>query len=242
MRLDKYLADSHAGSRSEVKEHIRKGRVCVDGTVCRDPSLQIGPGALVTLNGVCIGYREHYYYMLNKPAGVICATEDRTETTVLELFPAHLRKRLFPVGRLDKDSTGLLLVCDDGELSHRLLSPSSHVDKQYLIRTDAPLTEEHAGLFKEGIVLKDGTKLKSAALEISENDPCSALVTIHEGKYHQIKRMTASFGRRVILLKRLSMGPLRLDPSLGEGQYRELTADEIRSLLNRPETSGELQC
>ena len=232
MRLDKYLADSHAGSRSEVKEHIRKGRVCVNGVVCRDPSLQIGPEASVTLNGACVGFREHYYYMLNKPAGIISATEDRTETTVLDLFPAHLRKRLFPVGRLDKDSTGLLLVCDDGELSHRLLSPSSHVDKQYLIRTDGPLTSEDVRHFKEGMVLRDGTVLQSALLEISENDPCSALVTIHEGKYHQIKRMTASLGRKVVFLKRLSMGPLKLDPALKEGEYRELTDKEIDSLLS----------
>ncbi len=230
MRLDKYLADSHIGSRSEVKEYVRKGRVFVDGVICRDPAFKVGPEASVTFNGLAVDHREHYYYMLNKPAGVICATEDKSEATVLQLFPVNLRKRLFPAGRLDKDSTGLLLVCDDGELAHRLLSPSFHVDKQYLIRTDGPLTAEHAKLFKDGIVLGDGTALQSAVLDISEDDPCSALVTIHEGKYHQIKRMTATFGRKVIFLKRLSMGPLKLDPDLKEGEYRELTAGEIETL------------
>ncbi|MBQ1526811.1 MAG: rRNA pseudouridine synthase [Lachnospiraceae bacterium] len=230
MRLDKYLADSHAGSRSEVREQIRRGRVLVNGVICRDPGFRVEPEAFVTLNGVPVDHREHYYYMLNKPAGVVCATEDRNEATVLELFPANLRKRLFPAGRLDKDSTGLLLVCDDGELAHRLLSPSSHVDKKYLIRTDGPLTKEHADRFKEGIILGDGTVLQSAVLEISGEDPCSALVTIHEGKYHQIKRMTASLGRKVVFLKRLSMGPLKLDPALKEGEYRELTAEEIEAL------------
>ncbi len=232
MRLDKYLSASHAGSRSEVKEHIRKGHVMIDGEICRDPSRHVEPYANISINGLPFTFRKNYYYMLNKPAGVVSATEDPREKTVLDLFPERLRKGLFPVGRLDKDSTGLLLICDDGELAHRLLSPSSHVDKQYLIHTDGPLTEEHAAVFSRGMVLEDGTLLQSAQLLISREDPCSALVTIHEGKYHQIRRMIACLGRRVTCLKRLSMGSLRLDPGLKEGDYRELTEEETGSLLS----------
>ncbi|MBE5849273.1 MAG: rRNA pseudouridine synthase [Lachnospiraceae bacterium] len=222
LRLDKYLANSRAGSRSEVKEHIRKGRVTVNGKVCRDNSRYIEETDEVCLDGRRIVYKEHVYYMLNKPAGVVSATEDPVERTVIDLFPPELRKGLFPVGRLDKDSVGLLIITDDGEFSHRFTSPSGHVDKRYLIRTDQPLCLEDAKKFSEGITLADGTTLKSAKLEISENDPCQAEVTISEGKYHQIKRMIASCGKTVTYLKRLSMGDITLDPNLEEGEFKEL--------------------
>lgn len=222
LRLDKYLANSRAGSRSEVKEHIRKGRVTVNGTVCRDNSRHIEETDEVCLDGRRIVYKEHVYYMLNKPAGVVSATEDPVERTVIDLFPPELRKGLFPVGRLDKDSVGLLIITDDGEFAHRFTSPSGHVDKRYLIRTDQPLCVEDAKKFSEGITLADGTTLKSAKLEISENDPCQAEVTISEGKYHQIKRMVASCGKTVTYLKRLSMGDITLDPDLEEGEFKEL--------------------
>lgn len=222
LRLDKYLANSRAGSRSEVKEYIRKGRVTVNGTVCRDNSRYIEETDEVCLDGKRIVYKEHVYYMLNKPAGVVSATEDPVERTVIELFPPELRKGLFPVGRLDKDSVGLLIITDDGEFAHRFTSPSGHVDKRYLIRTDQPLCVEDAKKFSEGITLADGTTLKSAKLEISENDPCQAEVTISEGKYHQIKRMIASCGKTVTYLKRLSMGDITLDPDLEEGEFKEL--------------------
>ncbi len=230
MRLDKYLANSHEGSRSEVRALIQKGLVSVNSQVIRDPAAKVTADDEVICNGNRITFCEHYYYMLNKPAGYVSATEGETEKTVLELFPEKLRKNLFPVGRLDKDSVGLLLVCDDGELSHRLLSPSSHVDKVYLIRTDEPLTEEDAAHFAEGMTLEDGTVLQSAILSISDDDPALATVTIREGKYHQIKRMVACCGKKVIYLKRLSMGSLTLDPGLAEGGYRELTREEIASL------------
>lgn len=171
-------------------------------------------------------YKEHVYYMLNKPAGYVSATEDEREKTVLDLFPEKIRKGLFPVGRLDKDSVGLLLLTDDGELAHRLTSPKHHVEKRYLIRTDGPLTEDDVRLFAQGIVLSDGTRFKSAGLDISEDDPTSAVVTISEGKYHQIKRMVESRRNRVRYLKRLSVGTLMLDPNLKEGMYRELTDEE----------------
>ena len=231
MRLDRYLANSHEGSRSEVKEHIRKGRVTVNGAVCMDPAAKITPGDEVCCNMHKVDHREHYYYMMNKPAGVISATEDEREKTVLDMFPDNIRKDLFPVGRLDKDSVGLLLVCDDGELSHRLLSPSSHVDKKYLIHTDEPLCGDDVRAFREGMTLDDGTKLQSALLEISDDDHCKAYVTIHEGKFHQIKRMISACGKKVTYLKRISMGSLVLDPALDEGKYRELTDEETEALI-----------
>ena len=231
MRLDKYLADSHEGSRSEVKEHIKKGRVSVNGMVIKDPSYHVGGDDDVVCCGHSVSHRHHYYYMLNKPPGIVSATEDTREKTVMDLFPEKLRKRLFPVGRLDKDSVGLLIICDDGETAHRLLSPSHHVDKKYMIKTDEPLSDEDVKLFASGMTLEDGTVLQSALLEISDEDSCEAFVTIHEGKYHQIKRMIQRCGKNVVYLKRLSMGALQLDPALAEGEYRELSDEEIGLIL-----------
>ncbi len=230
MRLDKFLALSRTGTRSEVKEHIRKGRVSVNGTVTKDPAARIVDADEVLLCGRPVVYREHVYYMLNKPAGVVSATEDGTEKTVIDLFPEDIRKGLFPVGRLDKDSVGLLLVTDDGALSHRLMSPKNHVAKRYLIRTDEPLDQADSEAFGKGIVLGDGTHLLPADLEISEENRTEAIVTIKEGKYHQIKRMIASCGKRVVYLKRISVGGLSLDPDLQEGNYRELSDEEINIL------------
>jgi len=230
MRLDKYLALSGAGTRSEVKNHIRKGCVSVNGSVTKDPSVHVDKDDEVMLSGRIITYREHVYYMLNKPAGVVSATEDDGDKTVIDLFPENMRKGLFPVGRLDKDSVGLLIITDDGALSHRLMSPKNHVDKQYFIRTDAPLDEADVKAFAEGITLGDETALKPAILEISQSDPTEACVTICEGKYHQIKRMIASRGKKVVYLKRLCVGTLRLDPDLEEGAFRELTDSELFEL------------
>lgn len=230
MRLDKYLAASRVGTRSEVKDHIVKGRVSVDGKTVKDPSVHIGTDDEVALNGEKVVYREHVYYMLNKPAGVVSATEDESEKTVIDLFPKEQRKGLFPVGRLDKDSVGLLIITDDGVLSHRLMSPKKHVEKRYLIRTDTALDKNDTAAFEEGITLSDGTALHPAKLEISEDDGTEAVVTISEGKYHQVKRMVASRGKKVVYLKRLSVGKLLLDPDLEEGKYRELTDDELKLL------------
>ncbi|MBR6159963.1 MAG: rRNA pseudouridine synthase [Lachnospiraceae bacterium] len=227
MRIDKYLAASRMGSRSEVKELVRKGLVYVNGKICKDCSFHVNPEDEVCLNGQKIMYTEHVYYMLNKPAGYVSATEDEREKTVLDLFPEKIRKGLFPAGRLDKDSVGLLLLTDDGELAHRLMSPKHHVDKRYLIRTDDPLTEDDVRSFAEGITLSDGTRFRSAGLDISEDDPSEAVVTISEGKFHQIKRMVESRRNKVRYLKRLSVGPLMLDPKLKEGMYRELTDEEM---------------
>lgn len=231
MRLDKYLTASRMGSRSEVKEFVRKGLVYVNGKVCKDCSSHVDPEDEVCFNGQKIMYRSHVYYMLNKPAGYVSATEDCREMTVLDLFPEKIRNGLFPVGRLDKDSVGLLLITDDGELAHRLMSPKHHVDKRYLIKTDDPMTEDDVLAFEEGIVLSDGTRFRSAGLTISEDDPARAVVTISEGKFHQIKRMVESRGNKVTYLKRLSVGALKLDPELKEGMYRELTDEETGLIM-----------
>ncbi len=228
MRLDKYLADMHVGTRSEVKEQIRKGRVQVNGSVVKDPGLGVSAEDCVEADGVQIGYQEHFYYMLNKPAGILTATEDRKQPTVLDLFPENLRKNLAPVGRLDKDTVGLLLITDDGALAHRLLAPKSHVDKVYLAGTDLPVTDEDVKRFAGGMTLADGTQLMPAGLEILSPD--RSRVTIHEGKFHQIKRMFETCGKKVVYLKRLSMGTLTLDPTLPEGEWRELTKEEVRML------------
>lgn len=230
MRLDKYLADLRIGSRSEVKEKIRKGLVKVNGQTVKDPGCAVSAGDSVECEGAALRYREHFYYMLNKPAGILSATEDARQQTVLDLFPKELRKDLSPVGRLDKDTVGLLLITDDGQLAHRLLSPARHVDKVYLVRTDKEIGPEDATCFAEGMCLSDGTVLKPADLEIDREDPLQARITIREGKYHQIKRMFAARGKEVVYLKRLSMGTLSLDPSLEEGCWRELTEEEILRL------------
>lgn len=230
MRLDKYLADMHVGSRSEVKELIRKGKVSVNGAVIKDPGLAVSAQDTIEAAGEQIGYQEHFYYMLNKPAGILTATEDKKQPTVLDLFPENLRKNLSPVGRLDKDTVGLLLITDDGALAHRLLAPKSHVDKVYLAKSDLPLVSEDAERFASGMTLSDGTELMPGKLEISTGDPCEALVTIREGKFHQIKRMFEACGKKVIYLKRLSMGRLQLDPELAEGAWRELTEEEVSNL------------
>ena len=247
MRLDKYLADMHVGSRSEVKELIRKGKVSVNGAVIKDPGLAVSAQDTIEAAGEQIGYQEHFYYMLNKPAGILTATEDKKQQTVLDLFPENLRKKLSPVGRLDKDTVGLLLITDDGALAHRLLAPKFHVDKVYLAGTDLPVTEEDVKQFAKGLALTDGTELMPAGLEIwtgdvkaepfgklitktSETNGHLSLVTIREGKFHQIKRMFEACGKKVVYLKRLSMGSLTLDPALPEGEWRELTGEEVLSL------------
>ncbi|MCR5250025.1 MAG: 16S rRNA pseudouridine(516) synthase [Lachnospiraceae bacterium] len=227
MRLDKYLADMHMGSRSEVKQLIRAGKVRLRGAVEKDPGAAVGEGDAVECEGRVLEHRKNFYYMLNKPAGILSATEDRNQKTVLDLFPEKLRRGLYPVGRLDKDTVGLLLITDDGALGHRLLSPAHHVDKRYFLRCDLPVTEEDAECFAKGMTLADGTELMPASLELSAD---GAVITIREGKYHQIKRMFAARGKEVVYLKRLSMGSLVLDPNLAEGEWRELTEEEIRSI------------
>lgn len=230
-RLDKLLASTGRWSRREVKGLVRAGRVLVDGVPAAAPEQKLDPAlSQVLVDGEAAVLRKYTYVMMNKPAGVLSATEDVRQETVLDLLPPELRRQgLFPVGRLDKDSEGLLLLTNDGELAHRLLSPRHHVDKVYYIRTDAPLTGEDRAAFAGGILLADGTVCRPAGLELL-GDGREALVTLHEGKFHQIKRMIASRGAAVCRLKRLSMGTLVLDQTLRPGEFRPLTVEEVSKI------------
>ena len=231
-RLDKILASTGRWSRREGKELIRQGRVLVDGRQAASPEEKVDPSAArICVDGEMIDWTRHVYIMLHKPAGVLTATEDSRQKTVLDLLPPELRKKgLAPVGRLDKDTEGLLLLTDDGDLTHRLLSPKYHVDKVYFARVEGVLTAADAEAFAAGITLADGLVCRSAGLEILTADTC--LVTLQEGKFHQVKRMLASRGKPVTYLKRLAMGPLRLDEALAPGQYRPLTQEEQDALLS----------
>ena len=234
-RLDKLLAATGRWSRREVKGLVKAGRVLVDGVPAAAPEQKLDPDrSRVLVDGEEAVFREFTYVMLNKPAGVLSATEDARQETVLDLLPPELRRRgLFPVGRLDKDSEGLLLLTNDGDLAHRLLSPKYHVDKVYYIRTDAPLTEEDRAAFAGGVLLADGTECLPAGLELL-GDGREALVTLHEGKFHQIKRMIASRGAAVCRVKRLSMGTLVLDEGLRPGGFRLLNEEEVMKIGGKP--------
>ena len=229
-RLDKVLAGTGRWSRREVKELIRQCRVTVDGRPASSPEEKVDPAAAkILVDGETVTWEQYVYIMLNKPAGLLSATEDSRQNTVLDLLPGELRRRgLAPVGRLDKDTEGLLLLTDDGELTHRLLSPKYHVDKVYFARVAGELTEADVAAFAAGITLGDGLVCRPAGLEILSADTC--LVTLQEGKFHQVKRMLASRGKPVLHLKRLSMGALQLDDGLLPGQFRRLTGEEIRVL------------
>lgn len=243
MRLDRYLVEMNKGSRSEVKKMIKSGRVSVDGEICREAERKIQPSASeVSLDGKQVGYAAFEYFMLNKPAGVVSATEDGRHKTVVSLIEDAKRRDLFPVGRLDIDTEGLLLITNDGKLAHRLLSPKKHVDKTYFARVEGRLPEDAAEQFADGITLEDGTRTLPARLVIqkaaetaeengkTESGLSEIELTIHEGKFHQVKRMFEAVGCRVVYLKRLSMGSLRLDGSLAPGACRRLTAEEISKL------------
>lgn len=228
-RLDKLLSSTGRWSRREAKELVRQGRVTVNGAQILSAEEKIDPGATVAVDGETLSLTAFAYVMLHKPAGVVSATEDGRDKTVLELLPPEYRKRgLAPVGRLDKDTEGLLLLTDDGALSHRLTSPRSHVEKVYYARVEGVLTREDAAAFAAGMTLSDGLCCLPAGLELLSPDEC--LVTLREGKFHQIKRMLAQRGKPVRYLKRLSMGPLQLDVSLLPGQYRLLTPAEVEML------------
>lgn len=229
IRLDKLLTHLNCGSRKEVQAMIRAGRVAVDGTAERDPAAKLDPDtASVSLDGQVQRYRAQRYYMLNKPAGVITASRDARHDTVLDLFPEAERRGLFAVGRLDKDTEGLLLVTDDGALSHALMSPNRHVSKVYEAAVEGELAADAAERFRQGLVLKDGTVCRPARLETLSGLPnVRVRITLREGKYHQVKRMVAAVGGVVVALKRVQLGGVSLDPALAPGAFRELTADEL---------------
>jgi len=231
-RLDKLIAGTGLYSRREVKQLIKEGRVLVDGKLPRSAEEKYDTETVcVEVDGEVLRFRRFVYVMLHKPAGVLSATEDKRAETVLDLLPEHLQKlELFPVGRLDKDTEGLLLLTNDGDLAHRLLSPKYHVDKVYYARVEGMLQPEHCEAFARGLSLADGLQCMPARLEILSQQ--EALVTVQEGKFHQVKRMLAACGAPVTYLKRLSMGPLSLDRALEKGQWRELTGEEEQILLS----------
>lgn len=234
-RLDRILASTGKWSRREAKLLVKQGRVLVDGHPAASAEEKYDPTATaITVDGQDIGYRRFTWLMMHKPGGVLSATEDGKGQTVLDLLPPELhRLGLFPVGRLDKDTEGLLLLTDDGRTAHDLLSPRHHVDKVYYARTAGRLTPEDRAAFAAGMTLGDGLQCLPAELEIlSAGEGSEALVTLREGKFHQVKRMLAARGKPVTYLKRLSMGPLRLDPELAPGAFRMLTAEEKSALAD----------
>ena len=230
-RLDKLLADQTTLSRRDATARIRSGRVAVDGVPVRDPSRKVDETACaITLAGQAIAYRRYLYIMLNKPAGILCVSRDPHAPTVVDLLDETERCRdLFPAGRLDKDTTGMVLLTDDGDYAHRMLAPKKHVDKRYLVTLDAQVNEETCRAFAAGMTLANGDVCREAVCEILPNK--QALVTLREGKYHQIKRMFAACGYHVEALHRLSMGGLELDPALAPGEYKILTDNEAMTVF-----------
>ncbi len=231
LRLDKYLADMGVGTRSEVKIAIKKGHIKVNGEIVKSPELKVDDSDRVCYQDREISYVTHEYYMLNKPAGVVSATEDKHFKTVVELIDSAARKDLFPVGRLDRDTEGLLLITNDGELAHRLLSPKKKVGKVYFARVEGRVTDEDVKAFKEGLKVDEEFTAMPAELTILKSDEISEIeLMIMEGKFHQVKRMFEAVGKKVVYLKRLSMGELTLDETLPIGSYRPLTEDELKKL------------
>lgn len=237
LRLDKALADMQAGTRSQVKELIRKKRITVNGDIVTKPEFKVDTDKdTIFLDDKCLSYTEYEYYMLNKPAGVISATEDKSQQTVIDLIKTRKRKDLFPVGRLDKDTEGLLLITNDGALAHNLLSPGKHVDKTYYSIVKGRIDKNIVDTFAKGLIVDKELTAMPSKLEIisynSDKDCSEVNITIQEGKFHQIKRMFAAVGSEVLFLKRLSFGSLGLDNTLKPGEYRSLTETEVNLLKN----------
>lgn len=236
VRLDKFLATAGYGSRKDIKKIVRQGHVAVNGQTVTDSSFHVSPEAdRVTVNGATVVYKQFVYLMMNKPAGYISATEDVAAPTVIELVPEeYAHYNLFPVGRLDKDTEGLLLLTNDGRLAHELLAPKKHVPKTYFVRIEGLVTEEHVKVFSRGVTLDDGYVTKPAELKILSSASISEVeLTIYEGRFHQVKRMFKSLGMKVLYLKRLAMGMLHLDLSLKPGETRELTPEEFALLKSK---------
>ena len=239
MRLDKYLAEMGAGTRSEVKKLVRAGRVTINGAVAEKPEQKVDPETdTVCLDGEAFLYAAYEYYLFHKPAGCVSATEDKIHKTVMDYLTDTLRDDLFPVGRLDIDTEGLLLITNDGVLAHELLSPAHHVKKTYYARVAGRVTEEDARLFQQGVDIGEEKLTKPAELVILTSGEESEIeLTITEGKFHQVKRMFQAVGKEVVYLKRLSMGPLTLPETLLPGEYRALTQEEL--MLLQKETGNK---
>ena len=236
MRVDKLLSNVGVASRAELKKYCKQGLISVNGKVINNPGVQVDyKNDEVMFNGEKIVYREFVYIMLNKPDGYISATFDKYDPIVLDLIDkSYLVFEPFPVGRLDKDTEGLLVLTNDGQLAHRVLSPKKHVPKTYYAKIQGKVTQEDILAFEKGVVLDDGYETMPSQLKILKSDDMSEIeLTIHEGKFHQVKRMFESVGKKVVYLKRLSMGKLKLDESLELGEYRELTEEEVKLIEER---------
>ena len=232
MRIDRFLSTTGKATRTEAKKAIRAKAVTVNGKAVTASDIHIDPiNDVVTFFGETVIYREYTYIMLNKPDGVVSATEDGKDKTVLDLLPPDLRKndKLFPCGRLDKNTLGLMLITDNGDLAHELLSPRSHVTKSYRFKAAEPISQEDAMRFEAGVTLADGYVTMPAKIEIFENGD-EGIITLKEGKYHQIKRMLGALNNRIIYLERVTFGPLTLDETLKRGEWRFLTEKEIEDL------------
>ena len=234
-RLDKIIASQGQYSRSEVKKLVKDGRVTLDGVTVKSSDVKADPNKnIIAIDGKSIGYKKHLYIMLNKPQGVVSATEDTDHKTVIDLIPKELKRDgLFPAGRLDGDTVGFVLVTDDGDFAHRILSPKNHIMKTYHATLQRPVTQEDIDAFRNGIELKDGTLCLEAQVRPIDGDEPVAEIKICEGKYHQVKRMFAALGNKVVFLKRVKMGELSLDENLKEGQCRELTDEELQLIEKR---------
>lgn len=229
MRLDKFLCEVNIGTRSQVKAYIRQGLVTVNGKVARSPEQKVSEEAdLIAFKGEELSFQKFVYYMLNKPRGVVSATRDNTADTVLKLIPNPGARKLFPVGRLDKDTEGLLVVTNDGALAHRLLSPKNHVGKVYLADITKPLSQEAAKALEEGVDIGDPEPTAPALVTILSDTQIT--LTLHEGRFHQVKRMLQAVGNKVVSLKRIQFGALLLDEALSPGESRLLTQKEVALL------------
>ena len=236
MRVDKLLSNVGVASRAELKKYCKQGLISVNGKIINNPGIQVdSENDEVMFNGEKIVYREFVYIMLNKPGGYISATFDKHDPIVLDLIDlSYLVFEPFPVGRLDKDTEGLLVLTNDGQLSHRVLSPKKHVPKTYYAKIQGKVTKEDILAFEKGVILDDGYETMPSQLKILKSDDMSEIeLTIHEGKFHQVKRMFESVGKKVVYLKRISMGKLKLDESLELGEYRELTEEEVKLIEER---------
>lgn len=231
MRIDKFLGITGCATRTEAKKLIRSGAVTVNGVAVRAADAKLDPEKdKVVFCGKEVIYRKYTYILMNKPEGVVSATEDGKDKTVIDLLPNDIRKTdLFPCGRLDKNTLGLMLITDNGELAHRLLAPKSHVEKKYRFRSKFPVNETDAKRFENGLVLEDGYETKPARIKLSGKGD-EGIITLVEGKYHQIKRMLDALGNKITYLERISFGPLILDEALGRGDWRYLTDEEIAKL------------
>ena len=241
MRLDKFLSVTGTATRSEASRAVRSGRVTVNGLGVKSADHKIDPEKdTVCFDGVRVTYREFTYIMLNKPTGYVSATDDKNLPTVLELLPDELRRTgLFPAGRLDRDTVGLMLLTDDGVLAHFLLSPVSHVPKSYKFTAQSPLSESDVSALESGVDIGEDHITKPSSLTVG-SDRASGVITISEGRYHQIKRMFEAVGNKITSLERITFGPLALDPSLARGEWRFLTSDEIKELQkHNRNTNGE---